>query len=111
MLKQSGLFTYLFGFRNDVFKLLPMKESADIGDDNHLLEYLDTLISNARGALLTFPELNTEKKYINVTNNLCYLLDAQAPFSKWRKIVLNSTRNIEDLRDRYSGETKNERSS
>lgn len=99
-----SIITYLLGFRNDVFKLLPMRESSDCGVDNHIEEYLDGLISNAKGALIIFPELKKEKKFISVANDLCFLSDHTSTFQKWRKTILSSTRNIEDLKEKYSKE-------
>lgn len=102
-MNSNGLSTYLLGFRNDVFKLLPMKETADAGTDNHLADYLDMLISNVKGAMKTFPELEKQRRFINVVNNLSYLAENEVPFAKWRKIILNSTRSIEDLKFSYNG--------
>lgn len=104
----NSLSTYLLGFRNDIFKLLPMKEAHNSGCDNHLSEYLETLIDNAKGATKTFPELNKQRKYIYVTNNLSFLAESDIPFVKWRKTILSSTRGIDDLRKIYDGGTTNE---
>lgn len=102
-MNSNSLSTYLLGFRNDVFKLLPMKETADSGTDNHLADYLDMLISNVKGAMKTFPELEKQRRFINVANNLYYLAENEVSFAKWRKIILNSTRSIEDLKLSYDG--------
>ena len=57
----------------DIFKLLPMKEAEiELGVINHIPEYLENLIFNTKGALVTYPELKCEKSYLFVINNLNY---------------------------------------
>lgn len=89
---------FLRSFRNDVFKLLPMKEAYDEGTENHIHEYLDSLITNAKGSMVAYPELLACKQYLYTINNLSYLYEnKEVEFSKWRKIVLDSTQSINDL--------------
>ena len=52
--------TFLSTLRNDVFKLLPMKEAFNEGKDNHISDYIYSLIVTAEGALVTFKELDKE---------------------------------------------------
>ena len=42
-----ALKTYLSNLRNKVFKLLPMREAHDKGENNHIDEYLENLCSKA----------------------------------------------------------------
>ena len=97
--------TFLSTLRNDVFKLLPMKEAFNEGRDNHISEYIYSLIVTAEGALVTFKELETSKGYIYVVNNLNYLcLHESIEFSKWRKIILNCSRSLDDLSKSFGGQ-------
>ena len=41
-----------------VFKLLPMRELEDMGEETFLGEYLQELAIEANGAYFTFPELS-----------------------------------------------------
>lgn len=93
----SQLKKYLSNLRGDVFKLLPMKESEIGGMVNHLREYMETLIVNMSGASTTYPTLSNEKRFLYVINNLQYLLKQEVDFEQWRKIILRSTRYIDDL--------------
>lgn len=97
------LLNFLSNLRGDVFKLLPMKESEMNGVNNHLTDYMETLIINIKGAVATYPVLANEKQYLYVINNLQYLLKNSIDFKQWRKIVLNSTRNIDNLFVLYGG--------
>lgn len=98
------LLNFLSNLRGDIFKLLPMKESEMTGVNNHLNEYIDTLIVNLGGATTTYPVLASQKQYLYVINNLQYLLMNSVDFKQWRKIILNSTRNIDNLFMLYGGE-------
>lgn len=93
---------FLLKLRNDVFKLLPMREKADDGNDNHIKDYIYSLIINSEGAVSTYKILENQKSYIYVINNLHYLqTHLDADFSSWRKIILNCTRSLDDLKNYY----------
>ncbi len=87
-----------------MFKLLPMKESEMSGLDNHMGDYIESLIINVTGAMKTFPILASQKQYLYVVNNLQYINSHSVDFKQWRKIILNSTRNIDNLCVQYGGE-------
>ena len=91
------LLNFLSSLRGDVFKLLPMKEDEMAGVDNHLGDYIEALLINLEGATTTYPILANQKQYLYVINNLQYASKHPIDFKKWRKIVLNSTRNIDNL--------------
>ena len=100
----KNISTFLIKLRNDVFKILPMKESADKGKENHLPDYIYSLVVNAEGAMATFDVLESQKAFIYVINNLNYLrLHSDIEFANWRKIILNCTRSLDDLSKKYSG--------
>ncbi len=103
----NSITAYLLGFRDDVFKLLPMKETYDGGEENHIYQYLEMLIVSAKGAMVSFPQLRSQKKYLTVTNNLNYLFtETELAFAEWRKIILKSTRYINDLQLLYKKDNK-----
>lgn len=106
-----NLATFLVKLRNDVFKILPMKEAANEGEDNHLGDYIYSLIITSEGALSTYSRLSTEKPYIYVINNLNYLHNhPDLSLTNWRKVILNSTRGLNDLYLKYEQEEQsNER--
>lgn len=98
----KNISTFLLKLRNDVFKLLPMREGADNGNDNHIADYIYSLIINSEGAVSTYQELETQKNYIYVINNLHYLEShSDMDFTNWRRIILNCTRNLDDLKNLY----------
>ena len=97
--------TYLTTLQGKMFKLLPMRESYDKGIDNHLYEYLSNLYDNCAGAFLCFPELSEKSMLIEVQNNIAFLKNTDdIKFSKWRSIVLRSTRLIHTVLDDYREE-------
>ncbi len=100
----NNIATFLLKLRNDVFKLLPMKEVTDSGKDNHIKEYISSLVINAEGAVTTYNNLEDAKSYIYVINNLNYLHNhINMDFKDWRRIVLNCTRSLDDMRKTYGG--------
>ena len=97
-----ALKTYLSHLRNKVFKLLPMKEAHDKGENNHLDEYLENLYSNFSGSFSCYPELASEGEIVEVYNNVAFLKDNQhIEFAKWRSLVLRSTRLIQTVAAKY----------
>ena len=93
----SELNFYLMHLRNKIFKLLPMREDYDNGQDNHLFEYIENLELNCRGAKERFVELKRESSFCEIQNDLCLLRTSSLPFSKWRNIVLRDTRKVNAL--------------
>ena len=80
-----------------------MKEDARNGVDNHVDEYLEALIINAKGGMIAYPELANQKQYLGVINYLCYLTQNSVEPKKWRKIILDSTSNINILYENFGG--------
>ena len=74
---------YLKEITGDVFKLLPMKEDELNGIDNHLSEYLDSVIVNLKGSIITYPELANDKNYLYVINNLNFISNHDVDFLNW----------------------------
>lgn len=90
--------TYLTGLQNKVFKLLPMRESYDMGNDNHLEEYLVNLCANCDGAFACHPSLALMREIVEVRNNIEFLKNnIDLDFKKWRAIVLRSTRLVHNV--------------
>lgn len=95
---------FLNGIRSDFFKLLPMREDADNGLENHLDEYINNLIVTVEGASITFNELEESKPFLYIVNNLNYIsrhLDLD--FNHWRKIILTSTSSLTSLIKELNG--------
>ena len=102
------LLLFLTNLRGDVFKLLPMKEDELEGADNHLSDFLSGLIITLKGGVFTYPELAKEKKYLYMISNLQYILNTEVPFWRWRKIILASSRDLDDLLVFFNEEVKDE---
>lgn len=84
---------YLSMLQSKVFKLLPMREARDRGEENHLDTYVENLYANLSGAFLTDESLSGNGAIIEVHNNIAYLkANVDVDFAKWRAIVLRSTR-------------------
>lgn len=83
----------LINLQNKVFKLLPMREAMDKGEDVHLLEYLENLLASVSGAFECYQELSVIEEIVEVRNNIAFLrANPDVEFKRWRTIVLRSTR-------------------
>lgn len=97
--------TYLSSLQNKVFKLLPMRESYDAGENNHLDEYLVNLCANCEGAFACHPALTSIREIVEVRNNVEFLKNnIDLDFKKWRAIILRSTRLVHNVSARYTKE-------
>lgn len=95
----SELDFYLKHLGNKVFKLLPMREDFENGQDNHLYDYISNLEIDCAGACERFPTLKTEPLFCDVQNDLCYIKTEEIDFQKWRNIILRDTRKVYSLMD------------
>ncbi len=91
--------SFLDNMINRVFKLLPMREQYDRGEDPFLNEYLQELTLEANGAYQTFPELYDKARYVSVTNTLQYMCChwLEMPFSSYRRSILKMTNYLSAL--------------
>jgi len=97
-MNSKALSTYLLQLRNGVYKLLPMRECKDKGEDNHLNEYLDRLIEDTTAAQKVFPTLAESTNYINVIVILNALQSQSCnDFNVWRTKVLKATRLVAEM--------------
>ena len=97
--------TYLIQLRNGVYKLLPMREGYDKGEDNHLGEYLDRLIEDVTAAQKVFPALAESTNYVNiiVILNALQTQTIKSDFNVWRTKVLKATRLAAEMSAEQAG--------
>lgn len=94
---------YLQSLTGRIFKILPMREQQEQGDNLYLDLYLESLSLEMHGACETFPCLRACPNYImllNTVNGLC--ADTPLPFLKREVFKMLSA--IEEIRDEYGGD-------
>lgn len=91
--------TFIKGIISDIYKLLPMREGKDKGEDNHLAEFTNSILMNLEGAYEEYPELKNKTRYIYVVNYIRFLISYNVEFTAYRKLVLDSVRYLSDLID------------
>lgn len=92
------MYYYISHLRDKVFRLLPMREDYDKGEDNHIFEYLDYLISSIEVGLVRFPALSSNNDFIKACNSLVYLRNNnRISFKEWRSVILRTTRLINSV--------------
>lgn len=83
------LYVFIRGLTGRIFKMLPLREEADTGEQVYLTEYVDSLARDVIGAMTTFPELAEFPEYITVVNTIQYLNTVESDFSVFRKEVFH----------------------
>ena len=94
---------YLQSLTGRIFKILPMREQQEQGDNLYLDLYLESLSLEMHGACETFPCLRACADYImllNTVNGLC--ADTPLPFLKREVFKMLSA--IDEIRDEYGGD-------
>lgn len=94
---------YLQSLTGRIFKILPMREQQEQGDNLYLDLYLESLSLEMHGACETFPCLRACPNYImllNTVNGLC--ADTPLPFLKREVFKMLSA--IDEIRDKYGGD-------
>lgn len=69
------LYVFIRGLTGRVFKILPLKEAEDRGEEIYLNEYLGSLARDMYGATMTFPELQEMQGYVTSLNVIEFLLN------------------------------------
>lgn len=94
---------YLQSLTGRIFKILPMREQQEQGDNLYLDLYLESLSLEMHGACETFPCLRACPDYImllNTVNGLC----ANTPLPFLKREVFKMLSAIEEIRDEYGGD-------
>lgn len=60
---------FLKKIKNDIFKILPLKEESN----NGLIDYIDSVSIQLNGAIHTYPFLSEDIDYLTVVNIVNYL--------------------------------------
>ena len=94
---------YLQSLTGRIFKILPMREQQEQGDNLYLDLYLESLSLEMHGACETFPCLRAcpnDIMLMNTVNGLC--ADTPLPFLKREVFKMLSA--IDEIRDEYGGD-------
>lgn len=82
-----------------IFKMLPMMEDMNNGQDVHLGDHIESVCIEATGGFLTFPELYEDTSYVRVVNTLHYLHGHWETISwpSYRREVLKMLRFLKEV--------------
>lgn len=83
------LYVFIRGLTGRIFKMLPLREEADQGNQVYLSEYMESLARDVIGAMTTFPELTEFPEYVTVVNTLQFLNTNDSEFAVFRKEVFH----------------------
>lgn len=82
----SKNFIKMIGSR--IWKLLPLRDQYDKGEDVHLFEYARSLTLELMGAFETYPDLLDNSYFITIVNTMQYLNKYTVTHGEWRSEVL-----------------------
>lgn len=88
---------YFKALQSKIYKLLPMREDYDAGQQNYLPSYVNNLFHGINSYKTCCPALEQDKRFVDVYSNVAMLRDVSLPFDVWRSVVLRSTRIAGDI--------------
>lgn len=97
------LYVYIRSMVGKVYKILPLKEEFDAGEDTHFKDYINSLCADAMGALETFPELRLVPSYITVLNSLQFLNINEFDHHTCKREVFKMIRLLQKLEHKMGG--------
>ena len=98
------LYIYIHALTGRVFKILPLKEREDRGEEVFLSDYIEGLWNDMRGAFGTFPELETIPEYVAVCNKVSFLNVEEFNLRVCRREVFSALKLLNKLEADLGGE-------
>lgn len=91
------LTTFYKHMEGGIFKLLPLYEEQQEGQDVHLDVYMADLWDELIGAQALFPELADDVDYITILNTVRFLMDNECELDVWKRRVLKMVRMLNEM--------------
>lgn len=98
------LYLYIHRLTGRVFKIIPLKEREDNGEETFVKEYVENLWQDMIGSFSTFPELDQIEAYASVLNKLGYLKDNEFDINICRKKVFESLKLLNSIEKALGGD-------
>ncbi len=76
-----------------VYKVLPLKEEQN----SYLPEYIDSLLIQLKGALVTYPSLSSNTKYIAIINSIQYFSNNEFTNKQCKREIFKCIDNIKKI--------------
>lgn len=100
------IYVFVRSLIGKVYKILPLKEEFDSGEDVHLDEYIESLLLDLSGASSTFPELNDIPDFITIINILQYLSTHDFNHKTCKREVFKMIGLLENIVAKMGGEAR-----
>lgn len=98
------LYVFIHSLIGKIYKILPLKEESDAGQDVHWADYISSLSRDMVGACSTFQELRISSDYITVLNVLEYLQAHDVDHRTCKQEVFKMIRLLENLEKQIGGD-------
>ena len=88
---------FLKKIKNDIFKILPLKEESNSG----LSDYIDSVSVQLNGAIHTYPFLSEDTDYLTVINVINYLKNNDFSTKQCKREVFKCLDVLTKIADKY----------
>lgn len=88
---------FLKKIKNDIFKILPLKEESNSG----LSDYIDSVSVQLNGAIHTYPFLSEDIDYLTVINVINYLKNNDFSTKQCKREVFKCLDVLTKIADKY----------
>lgn len=92
------LSTFYKHMEGGIFKLLPLYEEQQEGQDVHLDVYMADLWDELVGAQALFPELEEDADYVGILNTVQFLMNNECDHDIWKRRILKMVKTLNELR-------------
>lgn len=99
------LYVFIHGLTGRVFKILPLKEAEENGENVYLGVYIESLARDMYGATETFPELQSMQGYVSALNIVEFLLHNDFSKSICKREVFKILRLLNEIEKQIGGES------
>jgi len=86
---------FLGNIIGNIYKVLPLKEE----ENSYLPEYLDSLLVQLKGALITYPGLSSNVRYITIINSIQYFCSNDFSIKQCKREVFKCIENINKIQN------------
>ena len=89
----------------EIFKMIPLKQEEDDGDNRHLPEHISRVYIEASGACTWSEYLSNNQKYMIIITTLAYMSEHSLEFKVFRREALKMLATLNKIESDLRGDT------
>ena len=91
------MIVFINNLSKSIFKILPLKEEGNKGVD----EYIESLLIQMNGALITYPALKHNENYISILNIINYFSNNEFSIKQCKREVFKCLNILDTIKSQY----------